>query len=217
MKNVKEKFNKIKELYGKYKEAKKDPRKRAGMKLLGYFIFFAIFLLIAAIGNIVQQNDIKKKLLTTTTTTTVKVDKYSEKQKSLLEEEYDVVYIINYNDKEYKINGTIENGVVNGYLEESENIKKIVLKKDGIYEIKKEEENILELDFNVNYLNVEYVLNLIKNSSVIKDETSDIKVYKYEMVLDDNNSFIYVKTNEENIVSIEIKNDEISYVLNFDK
>ena len=41
----------IKKLIDKFKSAWKVPKKRAGIKLLGYFIFLLIFFILAIIGN----------------------------------------------------------------------------------------------------------------------------------------------------------------------
>ena len=108
------KENKIKELWDKYKEARKDPRKKAGMKLLGYFIFFFILMLIAGISNNISP---KNNYSNTTTTTSKVVDKYVLKQNKLLSEKYNIEYSIKYNNIDYKINGNLENNVINGYLE----------------------------------------------------------------------------------------------------
>ena len=153
MKKDNEKLSKVKELYNKYKEAKKDPRKRAGMKLLGYFIFFFIILLIAGISNNIKETNLNNVNKTTTTTTTKVVDKYVEKQNKLLINKYNVNYSIKYNDIEYKISGTIENNIVNGYLEEKSGIKKITIKENELYEISNDSETLLNVNFNKEYIN----------------------------------------------------------------
>ena len=50
-KNKEEKNNKYKELYLKLKEAWKDPQKKAGIKLLCYFIFFFIFAILVRVSS----------------------------------------------------------------------------------------------------------------------------------------------------------------------
>ena len=71
----------MKDKLEKFKEAWKDRRKRAGIKLLAYIIFFVILLLSAAVSSRVNNNNINQT--TTTKTTTVAVDRYSEKQLDL--------------------------------------------------------------------------------------------------------------------------------------
>ena len=153
-----EKVNKLKEYYNKYKEAKKDPVKKAGMKLLGYFIFFLILVLIA---NISSEFDKKNTQTSTKTTTTKIIDSYVEKQNDLLTNKYNINYVITYNDKEYKINGILENNVLNGYLELDNEIKKIVIKDNLIYE----NNVVLEQEFNLDNLNINNIITTIKQTA----------------------------------------------------
>lgn len=201
----------ISSFFSKLKEDWKDPRKKAGIKLLSYFIFFFLLLLIATVSNNIAR--IKNSNTSTITTTTTQVDKYKDKQKDLLTNKYNISYVININDVEYKINGTIDNNIVSGYLESSSGIKKIIIKDNNIYEIINEEEVILESEININYLDLMYIINLIKeNSSIIKDNDGK-KVYEYNIDSDN----IVVETNETMINKISIKNETSSYILNFDK
>ena len=89
MKNKKEQ---LKELYSKFKTAWANPRKKAGIQLLGYLIFFIILFLFAAITS----NMNKYKTPTNqATTTTLTPDKYNNKQKFLLTNKYSINYVIN--------------------------------------------------------------------------------------------------------------------------
>lgn len=213
--NKENKWGKIKVLYNKYKEAKKDPRKRAGLKLLGYFLFFLIFFLIAGISSNITKT--QNKIYSTTTTTTKVYDKYIDKQNNLLENKYNISYLVKYNNIEYKINGILENGVINGYIEAADNIKKITIKNSNIYEINNETEIEINYDFNINYLDVEYIINQIKQTSALIEEKDGIKSYLYEIEKDNIKTNIYVKTSDTNILEIEIKDLENNYLLKFDK
>lgn len=212
MKNEKDsKKEQIKELYSKFKVAWSDPRKRAGIKLLGYLLFFIILFLFAAITS----NMNKYKTTTSqTTTTTITIDKYNEKQKSLLTNKYSINYVININNIEYKINGTIENNIVNGYLETPIGIKKIVFKENNLYEINNEQEILLESELNKNLIDLEYIINLIKQNSAIISDKEDKKTYNYN--IDNLGLNIIVTTNEENITQINITEATNTYILNFD-
>ena len=55
MKNKKD--SKIKSFYNSLKEAWKDPRKKAGIKLLSYLIFFLILFLLAFITNQINKTN----------------------------------------------------------------------------------------------------------------------------------------------------------------
>ena len=204
------KVNKVKELYNKYKEAKKDPRKRAGMKLLGYFIFFFILMLIAGISNNFSSNKNSIINTVTTTTTTKVIDSYALKQNKLLRDKYNINCHIKYELNEYKINGIIDNNIIEGYLEENSNIKKIVIKDNIIYDSNNQIE--LNYNFNKNYIDLKYIINLIKQSSAFIQDKDDLKTYLYEI----DNIKIYIKTDVENIKSIDIYEGENSYLLYFD-
>ena len=207
MKKQNEKVNKLKELYNKYKEARRDPRKKAGMKLLGYLIFFLIIILIANISNELDKTT-NNNIITTTTTTKV-VDSYVEKQNDLLANKYNINYEIKYNDTIYKINGILENNIINGYLEKDNEIKKITIKNNKIYE----NDIVLEIGFNIENLNLNNIINTIKQTSSFIKEKDDIKTYLYE--LDEKN--IYIECNNEHIINIKIEEDKNVYIMNFDK
>lgn len=210
------KTSKIKELYLKFKEVWQVPHKRAGIKLLSYFIFFFIFLLFATIiNNMPNHNKNYTTNKTTTTTTTQVQDKYIDKQKSLLTNKYNINYVININGIEYKINGTINNNIVEGYLENIDNIKKIIIKENNIYEIKNNIETILELEINKNLIDMNYVINLIKQNSAIIENTEEVKKYTYN--IEESNLNIVVETNEELIKKISIVENNNNYQMNFDK
>jgi len=205
-------IDKLKELYSKYKEAKKDPRKRAGIKLLGYFIFFFILMLIASITSHMNNYESDNNV-TTTTTKPVLTDKYKDKQKDLLTNKYYINYVININSNDYKISGSLENNILSGYLKSSEGIKEIVIKDNNIYEIVNDVENILETEFNKEFVSLNYIINLIKQNSAIISDSDNIKTYTYD--IKDIAKFI-VTTNEEMITEIKIEKDDSNYLLSFD-
>ena len=92
MKNKKEQ---IKELYSNFKTAWANPRKKAGIQLLGYLIFFVILFLFAAITSNMNKYTTPTNQVTTTTLTP---DKYNNKQKILLTNKYSINYVINVNN-----------------------------------------------------------------------------------------------------------------------
>lgn len=207
--NEKGKINKLKEFYNNYREARKDPRKKAGMKLLGYLIFFLIIILIANISNELQKSNTPIK--DNNTTTTKKVDRYVEKQEDLLSNKYNINYTISYNNKIIVINGTIENNIITGYLETESIIKKITIKNNILYDEKEGSE--LEIDFDINNLDLNRIINSIKQTSAFINEKDNIKTYLYEL----DNKKIYIECNEEYIVNIKVEENENIYTMVFDK
>lgn len=208
---MKNKKKQVKELYSKFKTAWANPRKKAGIQLLGYLIFFVILFLFAAITS----NMNKYKTPTNqATTTTLTPDKYNDKQKFLLTNKYSINYVINVNNVEYKINGTIENNIVNGYFETPNGIKKIVFKENNLYEINNEQESLLESELNKNLINLEYIINLIKQNSAIISDKEETKTYTY--YIEDLGLNITVTATEENISQINITETTNTCTLNFD-
>ena len=212
-------FEKIKNILIKLKENWKNPRKRAAIKLGFYFIFFVILFCLANISNALKNidNTVNNK----NNNNVVDKDKqdnkrYSEKQNKLLNSKHNINYIIKINDIEYKINGMLNNNIIDGYLESNDGIKKINIENDTIYEIINNEKNILNSVIDTKYININYIISTIKleNSVILnKDEN---KNYKYDIYKDGNNLLINVFTNSENIYKIEINVGNEEYQLNFD-
>lgn len=207
--------NKMDEFYNNFKETWSNPRKKAAIKLGGYFIFFFVLLLFAAIANNMDSGIEYVQSNTTNTTTTEVIDKYITKQNDLLTSKYNINYVIKVNNIEYKINGSMENKILTGYLEKTDEIKKIVFKDNILYEIKNNEEVLLETEINKDYININYIINLIKQSSAIIETVENGKNYSYD--LSEINTSIIVKTNDVAIDEINIVNGEDQYCLNFDK
>lgn len=214
MNKKKDKENKLLKYYNNYKELKKDPRKRAGIKLGGYLIFFIVLLILASITSSMS-TDYKDNSITTTTTTTKKVDRYREKQNKLLVDKYNINYEIKYNGISYKINGILENNIINGYYENNNEIKKIKLNNNEVFEIVDNIDNKIDIDFDINYISLNYLFSLFNSNSAFIQDVDNEKTYLYEF--DENNMKIYVTTNENDIVKISIEVLENLYILNFDK
>ena len=203
----KEKKYKLKEYYKKFKEAWAIPQKRAGIKLLGYLIFFIILFIISAIVNGVNNTNKVYNEKSQTTTKIIKEDKYSDKLNYLLNNKHSINYVIKINDKEYTINGSLNN----------DEIKKIIIEKYKLYEIKNEEKIELETDIDINLLNLNRVINLIKQKTgIIERIDENYKNYFYKENYNEKELNIKIYTNENSIYKIDIIHDNYSYNLNFD-
>ena len=212
----KEKFNRYKEVYNKFKEAWKDPRKRAGMKLLGYLIFFLVFIImvrISSVINIDNSDNSEEKV----ETTTVSIESYREKQKELLENNHTINYEINIGDISYKINGTLKDNVIEGYLEEVSGIKKIVIRDNILYEVNNGIESVLDYQIDFYKINLKNIISIIENNNAYIDNKSEDKIYQYAININDVENSIYVYSNEKNIYKIIVKDSLSEYIMNFDK
>lgn len=212
MKNKKD--SKIKSFYNSLKEAWKDPRKKAGIKLLSYFIFFIILFLLAFITNQINKtnNNINKEPDKTTKVT----DTYINKLNSLLTDKYNIEYTLNNEEKVLKIDGVLNNNQINGFLEYDNTIKKIVIKDNNIYEIVNDVENIINLDYDISLLNLNNLITLLKSNSPIKEVKDNISKYTYNVTYKDLSLNIIVST-ENYIKEIDITNETLKYYLIFDK
>ena len=71
-------------------------------------------------------------------------------------------------------------------------------------------------DLNPNYLNVQYVFELIKEITPKELTYMNQRILTYELVLDNLNSEIIIKTDIDKIFRIEINNAYEIYIINFD-
>lgn len=213
----KNKSNKFKDFIRWFKESWAIPRKRAGLKLLGYLLFFIIFFIIAGIGSRNDYNNIQNNLSTTTTTTTTEdTEAYFYKQKLLLENKHYVNYEITIGEESYKINGSLEDAVLDGYLETNEGIKKIKLENSILYEVGEVENTVLETNINLYFIDIQNIISKIRSSRAYIEKKEDAKTYTYNLSINNISCVFKVYTNENNIYKIEINSDNYSYNLNFD-
>ena len=215
MKNKEQKFSKFKEYLQKFKEAWAIPQKRAGIKLLSYLVFFIIFFIIVAVVNNVDSFNYKKK--NTKDNETLIIKKYKEKQTKLITDKQNINYKINIGDTEYSINGVLENNIVNGYLETVDLIKKIIIDNNKIYELKNGEQIELKTDIDLNLIDINNIINEIKEGTFIKNQEDNMINYFYTINMNEKEVTIKIYTNEDSIYKIEINTETDKYTLNFDK
>ena len=208
------KSNKFLDFINWFREAWRVPYKKAGIKLLGYFLFFIIFFLIAALGSNFDSQFVNENV-NNLTTTTVNTEAYTYKQKLLLENKHFVNYVITIGEEVYTIDGSLNKGILEGYLETKDGIKKIKLENSVLYEVGNED-IILEINLNLLFIDVNNIINKITSSRAYIEEKDNNKTYTYNIILGNENSTYKVYTNEINIYKIEIFNDIYNYSLNFD-
>lgn len=215
-KNKDEKNNKYKELYLKLKEAWKDPQKKAGIKLLCYFIFFFIFAILVRVSSNMEITNTNKD---TNNKEVVKenMESFREKQHALLNNNHNINYEIKIGDLIYKINGTIKNNIVEGYLESVDSIKKILIKDNILYDVTSGSEEVLDLGFEMSKLNIDYLVNVMEHNDAYIDNKQKIKSYQYAININDITNSIIVYTSDKIIEKIVITDLSSEYILVFDK
>ena len=211
-----EKNNKYKELYLKFKEAWKVPRKRAGIKLLGYLIFFFIFAIMVRVTSSIELSDVDKN---TTKKEVIKenLESFREKQNSLLDNNHNINYEINIGDLVYKINGDLKDHIIEGYLESNEGIKKVILKDNLLYDVTTGVDVVVDLGIEMSKLDINYLVNIMKTNDAYIEDKDNIKTYQYAININDNENTMIVYTNEKNIEKIVITDLSSEYILIFDK
>lgn len=211
-----EKNNKYKELYLKFKEAWKVPRKRAGIKLLGYLIFFFIFAIMVRVTSSIELSDVDKN---TTKKEVIKenLESFREKQNSLLDNNHNINYEINIGDLVYKINGDLKDHIIEGYLESNEGIKKVILKENLLYDVTTGVDVVVDLGIEMSKLDINYLVNIMKTNDAYIEDKDNIKTYQYAININDNENTMVVYTNEKNIEKIVITDLSSEYILIFDK
>ncbi len=176
------------------------PRGRAALKLSMYGIFvFLILLLIAFKSD-------KSPKVYKTTYTSYKKD-YSAKIAELKENNYSFKYTVTIDNKTTLFYGNKLLNLESGYKEDEVGIIKYLKENDKIYKVglsDKEEITNLYENINVNYLNANYVLGLIKQ------ETQDNPVYNLPT-----GEEIRISDDNAHITSITIKNENSLYKLEY--
>lgn len=207
--------DKKKNFFTKLKEAWRNPHKKAGIKLLIYLIFFIVLISLTMISRGI--NDIKKELNKVNNDVVDNSDdKYVDKQNKILNNKNNINIVIMINDFEYKINGVLENNIINGYFENAEGIKKIVIRNGVMYEIVDNNEEVFNTVIDCSLFDFKKMFDVIKNNNSIIQNIDGNKNYTYNINRDNSVLNVVVYTNSKNISKIEYRYDTDEYVIRFD-
>lgn len=141
---------------------------------------------------------------TKNTSTKTKFVDYKKQQKELLTKDYKYHFDINYNTRNYKCSGIKNKKGISGECSEPANLK---YNQDNIDK---------QLKLNTDYLNPEYVFNLVKD---IKPELENLYVkryYTYSVKLVGLDGKIIIYTNRNHITQISIMNGYFTYSIYYD-
>ena len=181
---------------------KQNPLTKDLIKLSFYLILFFVIIIVVSFAPEPQEKSEERE--STKTTENIKEEK-----------KYN--YEINYNDLKYIINYSTKDNVISGILETSQNIlKKFIIKDNQIYELTLNEEKLnMELfqELNLTYINIYSLVDLLSNHKSLKMLEDDQTIYIYNL---ETNKTINVTVREENITSIEIKEDTVNYKITID-
>ena len=175
---------------------------------LGLWLIFFLFVFLIVV---IPYNNTLKNLPKNNETENIIT--FNDMKEKLLNSGYDYKYTINTTLGKTVYTGTKTKENDTGYRENSEGLIKYEINSEGIFQINMDEKVLLEnlyLDLNENYLDIQKIydltLNLIEN---VNEEENEIS-YENE------NIRIIFKINEQNILSINIKDNNDDYLLEFD-
>lgn len=164
-------------------------------KLFLYFVFLITFVMIIAISNYSRKtnNDVS-------TTTTIEV---------VNKNYYDIINNLSSVKKETVLIGDVKlnldiDETINGYEEKENEIKKVIIKENKLYEINNGVETISELITDASFINPSELMKYLLNNKSIKLNEDDNITYKY------NDLTVYVKGEKINKVTIN-SGYEINY------
>jgi len=207
------KKSKIKEYYQNFKDLWAHPKYRALIKLSLYAI---MFLIIIVMSNLYEGVSSSHKNEETEQTKT-----YTEIINSINLDNCDILYNIKTLYNEYKLDGKIKENNLTGYIEKDE-IKKITIKDNLIYQIDNNIETIdeeLTSDIIVYFLIPKNIVNLVQNESAYINKGEKDTTYEFNINYNNENYAIRITINNETITNININNNQLEYnmELDFDK
>lgn len=186
-----------------------NPQSKAAIKLLMYFVFIGLVLLSIKSASSASNLNVKKEKKIT----------IQDMKQDLLENNFQYEYIVVDNEDNKTIfKGNIIDKYNEGTKENVEKTTKYIIDETGIYETVLGEKNLIDnLYENVDekFINVEYILNLIKDKSTFISKRDGKKEYNYTFLIDDIECDIVVRTDNEKINNIYIEYNESVYDLNF--
>lgn len=193
------------------------PGFKALMKIVLFFVLVSIMMLITYLGKSSQ-----RELKSTTTTTTTKVTdvnensvvNYKDALEILMKNNHEVSMVIQNNDTKYQINYSIQDNIIDGYLETIAGTHHFKIQNDIVYEInlneEKENPNLLN-EFNINYFDTTKLINSLKNEIATKQLNNDKMIYHY--IIDSINYYVILDNNQIN--NIQIKTDKYEYDISY--
>ena len=203
----------------KINELKKTNKGKAILKLIKWFIFFAILLIILIISSFIKQpveNKVNNNLNNNQVVEEyLSQDTFNKIKNTLLNSTYNYNYEISINDQKYIFNGNKNKEYEAGYKETSMGVIKYYVDASGIYEEKLNEKipltNLYE-NLDINYLNLENLLNILNDKDfILKENNLDLK-YEYNT---DNIIYEIIISKDNIIKAINISNIDYNYNLVF--
>lgn len=197
------------------KEMWKDPQKKALIKLGLWLAFFLITFLFLWIASLFSKNDNPKNLEQTNKQEEKVEANVPRMLEKLINSNYSYEIKITGDNISKLLSGTVNNNITSGYLESNGNIIKYSYHDEKYYQIIQSEEvetNEIFSDEEKSNINLNNILLEIKNYEMNNESKLEENAYIYEI---DEKHSIKIIVNENNINSINILNNNISYEMEF--
>lgn len=175
---------------------------------LGLWLIFFLFVFLIVV---IPYNNTLKNLPKNNETENVTT--FMDMKEKLLNSDYDYKYVVNTSLGKTVFTGNKTKEKDTGYKENSEGLIKYEIDNEGIFQLNMDEKVPLEnlyLDLNEDYLNIQKIYDLTQNL------IENIHEEQNEISYENGNIEIIFKINEQNILSINIKDNNDDYLLEFD-
>lgn len=191
-------------------------RGKAAIKFGLWMIFIILLIVVGVFNNKDISNAQKPEEPKEEEKEVLEFKNFDTMQTDLINGNYEYVYKININEENYVFSGVKCNNKSTGYKESKDGVIKYVIDGDKVYKNvldKLEETNDLYEGIDSNFLNVKTLFNNLKEYLYNVEKNTDKRTITYNK----EGYGVVVKTDLENITSIEIKLEEATYSLEFTK
>lgn len=194
----------------------KNPRTHALMVLIIWIVSLGLLM-----GIVTILNELTPQQKGKTPKTEEKQQKKSleEKLQDLRSDEFLMSFRVTAKENTFKYEGTKQNGVVNGYKEDKNGIKKYRIEQDKIYEIVLDQATEIDTIYEEiipEFLDRQTLISLLlenEEESIIDNKENS--TYEYKLFYKEENVKINVVETKESIETITIESENAEYQLTF--
>ena len=130
----------------------------------------------------------------------------------------DSKYIVNVdnNGTKVRLDATVKNDKIEGYLETEASTDKVVIKDNEIYRVKFDNEELISnFEYNVGVLNVVSLIKTLENNKSLKTITDNVINYQYDINVNNIAYIIDVKVDNKELKTITLNNENSKYTIVF--
>ena len=205
----------------KFMELWHNKKTHAAIVLGLWMIFLLIVIIISFVGGNATKNNTStnnNNNVTPNIEEKVEFRDYELMQKDLLKSNYSYEYVISNADEKVIYKGEKTGVLETGYRETSEETIKYYIDENGLYKVQVDElyafdklyENVIE-----DLIDPNYIFEIINDQSYLTEEVENTRTYTYKYSLEEVDYEVIVKTNNLDILQINIKFADKLYELKY--